>query len=123
MSPREEGDPHEVTAQLLIAASAVPDKNCLFRLHTLQRSLKILGVITPRRHGLTEEEMGASIERKLQEDLLGRWGYRKVQEKLGLQGILIPQCVNSICNDDNQASHANQSLYNLNNSDWIAAYL
>jgi hypothetical protein len=50
-------------------------------------------VTTPRKNGLTEEDMGAAIEHKLQEDPLGRWGYRKVQEKLGLQGILIPRYV------------------------------
>jgi hypothetical protein len=35
--------------------------------------------------------MGIAIEQKLEEDLLGRWGICKVQEKLGLQAIHIPQ--------------------------------
>jgi hypothetical protein len=37
-----------------------------------------------------ETEMGVAIERELENDPLGRWGYRKVGEKLGLQGKLIP---------------------------------
>ena len=35
--------------------------------------------------------MGVAIDRKLEDDPLGRWGYRKVQEKLGLQGVHIPR--------------------------------
>ena len=61
------------------------------RLRTLQRSIKQLDIRTPRRNGLTEIEMGMAIDQELEEDPLGRWGFRKVQEKLGLQGIHIPR--------------------------------
>lgn len=53
--------------------------------------MKQLNITTPRKNGLTEIEMGMAIEKKLEEDPLGRWGFRKVQEKLGLQAIHIPR--------------------------------
>lgn len=40
---------------------------------------------------MDETEMAVVIDRKLQEDPLGRWGYRKVQEKLALQANHIPR--------------------------------
>lgn len=60
------------------------------RLRTLQRALQKFGIKTSRRNGMYETEMGVAIERELENDPLGRWGYRKVGEKLGLQGKLIP---------------------------------
>lgn len=42
---------------------------------------------------MNDVEMGVAIDRKLEEDPLGRWGYRKVQEKLALQTNHIPKYV------------------------------
>ncbi|KII90163.1 hypothetical protein PLICRDRAFT_53263 [Plicaturopsis crispa FD-325 SS-3] len=60
-------------------------------IRSLQRCITHLSIQTPRKTGLSEEEFGIAIVQKLKEDPLGRWGYRKVQEKLALDGIHIPR--------------------------------
>jgi hypothetical protein len=54
--------------------------------------MKELGVVTPRRNGLTTEQQALSIDMITADDPLGRWGARLVQEKLGSKSIHIPRC-------------------------------
>ena len=51
--------------------------------------MKELGVLTKRRNGLTADQQAIAINVVAQEDPLGRWGGRLIQEKLGQRSIHI----------------------------------
>lgn len=59
------------------------------RLRTVQKYSKDFNIVTVRRNGLTLEEQALAIDIITEEDPIGRWGCRTVQEKLALQGIHI----------------------------------
>jgi len=62
-----------------------------YRLRTVQKYMKELGVLTKRRNGLTADQQAIAIDVVAQEDPLDRWGGRLIQEKLGQRSIHIPR--------------------------------
>lgn len=57
--------------------------------------MKELGVLTVRHNGLTSEQKADVIDMISQDDPLGRWGGRLIQEKLGRRTIHIPRYVST----------------------------
>lgn len=51
--------------------------------------IKEFNISTTQNNGLSEVEMGKAILRVIQDDPLGKWGARKVKEKLALESIHI----------------------------------
>jgi len=58
--------------------------------------MKELGVLTARRNGLNEDQKASAIDLISQDDPLGRWGGRLVQEKLSSKAIHIPRYVRKL---------------------------
>ena len=47
-------------------------------------------ICTTRKSGLADIDKGAAILNVIEEDPLGRWGVRKIKEKLALDQVLPP---------------------------------
>ncbi|KAJ7061419.1 hypothetical protein C8F01DRAFT_1369564 [Mycena amicta] len=60
-------------------------------LRSVERVIKDYSLKTSRHSGLTELEQTSAILTITEQDPLGRWGSRKVQEKLVLRGVHVPR--------------------------------
>ena len=70
---------------------------CTFdRLRTIQKYKKELGVLTPRRSGLSAAQAAEAVDLIELDDPLGRFGGRLVQEKLRNKGVHIARHVNAM---------------------------
>jgi hypothetical protein len=58
----------------------------LQRLRSVERIIKDRVIRTTRKSGLADIDKGAAILNVIEEDPLGRWGVRKIKEKLALTG-------------------------------------
>ncbi len=58
--------------------------------------MKKYEIKTVRKHGLTEDEIGVAILKLAEEDPLGRWGVRLIQEKLAQMEIHVSRQVISL---------------------------
>ncbi|KAJ7439477.1 hypothetical protein FB451DRAFT_1301899 [Mycena latifolia] len=67
------------------------DHGITIGLRSIERIIKNSDLHTSRHSGLTDVEKGAAIMAITQEDPLGRWGGRKIKEKLSLQSVHIPR--------------------------------
>jgi hypothetical protein len=62
----------------------------LQRLRSVERIIKDRVIHTTRKSGLADIDKGAAILNVIEEDPLGRWGVRKIKEKLALDQVLLP---------------------------------
>ncbi|KAJ7429234.1 hypothetical protein FB451DRAFT_1556452 [Mycena latifolia] len=67
------------------------DHGITIGLRSIERIIKNSDLHTSRHSGLTDVDKGAAIMAITQEDPLGRWGGRKIKEKLSLQSVHIPR--------------------------------
>ncbi|KAJ7082929.1 hypothetical protein B0H15DRAFT_803055 [Mycena belliarum] len=71
--------------------SLLDDHGITIGLRSIERIIKTQDLRTTRHSGLTDTEKAASILEITQEDPLGRWGARKIKEKLSIKTIHIPR--------------------------------
>jgi len=64
-----------------------------FRLRTIQKYMKDLGVLTTQRNGLTKDQEDKVVDLIAQDDPLQQWGGRLIQEKLSRKSIHITRSV------------------------------
>ncbi|KAJ7196876.1 hypothetical protein GGX14DRAFT_672179 [Mycena pura] len=63
------------------------------KLRSVERIIKDCNLSTTRRSGLDAVQKTTAILTVTEDDVLGRWGGRRVKEKLGLQGVHISRCI------------------------------
>ncbi|KAJ6460661.1 hypothetical protein C8R47DRAFT_1160637 [Mycena vitilis] len=74
-----------------IPRELLADHGVVVSVRSIERIISKHQIRTTRHSGLTDVEKGAAILAVTEEDPLGRWGGRKIKEKLSVKGIHLPR--------------------------------